>query len=323
MEIAAALVLGFILDMIIGDPQYMWHPIRLIGGLISRAEPFFRRVFGKDGTSLRSAGMFFSLFILLSVSGFAFALLHGMYLVNIYAYTILQAAVCWQMTAAKSLKTETLKVYRALKSSDLEKSRHEISMLVGRDTDKLDETGIIKACIETIAENISDGVAAPLFFFALGGGAAAVFYKTANTLDSMIGYKNEKYIDFGRFAAKFDDVLNYIPARLSAVLMIAVSWILGLDFRGAARIFKRDRYNHASPNSAQTESVCAGALGIRLAGDAFYFGELYKKPAIGDDIRKPEADDILRAHKILYASSAAAVLLMSSLRALVIFLIMR
>ena len=323
MEIAAALVIGFILDMIIGDPQFMYHPIRLIGGLISRTEPFFRRVFGRDGTSLRGAGMLFSLFIMLSVSGLAFILLYGASLINIYAYTVLQAAVCWQMTAAKSLKTETLKVYRALKASDLERSRHEISMLVGRDTDRLDETGIIKACIETIAENISDGVAAPVFFFALGGGAAAVFYKAANTLDSMIGYKNEKYIDFGRFAAKFDDVLNYIPARLSAVLMIAAAWILGFDGRGAARVFRRDRYNHASPNSAQTESVCAGALGIQLAGDAFYFGERYSKPTIGDDLRKPEADDILRAHRILSASSAAAVLLLSSLRALVIFLIMR
>jgi adenosylcobinamide-phosphate synthase len=216
-----------------------------------------------------------------------------------------------------------MKVYQALQMGDEEQARSAVSMIVGRDTDRLDEDGIIKAAVETVAENTADGVIAPMFYLAIGGGLLGVLYKSINTMDSMVGYKNERYLDFGRYAAKLDDIANYIPSRLAALLMIAGTGLCRLmecvrmtynSARGehreviynpgnAWRIHRRDRRKHASPNSAQTESVCAGALGIRLAGDAWYFGQKVEKPYIGDDLRRIEAEDIRRANILLYATS--------------------
>ena len=207
--------------------------------------------------------------------------------------------MCWQCVAARDLKKESFAVYDELKKGDLAGARKAVSMIVGRDVERLDETGVTKAAVETIAENTSDGVIAPLFYMMLLGGAGGCLYKAVNTMDSMVGYTNEKYINFGRTAAKTDDVFNYIPARLAAVLMIAAAYLGKFDGPNAVRIFKRDRYKHASPNSAQTESVCAGALDIQLAGDAWYFGELHKKEFIGDPIRPVEYEDIKRAAKLL------------------------
>ena len=223
--------------------------------------------------------------------------------------------LCWQMYAAKGLRKENMKVWTALRSQDVEGARYAVSMIVGRDTSVLDEKGILKAAVETVAENTSDGVIAPMFYMALAGPAGAYFYKSVNTMDSMIGYRSEKYEYFGKCAAKMDDALNFLPSRISGLLIVAAAAFLPRErktgFRGsgknALRIFLRDRKKHASPNSAQTESACAGALGIQLAGPAVYFGILHEKPKIGDSLRAPEYDDIRRANRLMYAASCSAV----------------
>ena len=175
-------------------------------------------------------------------------------------------------------------------------------MIVGRDTERLTEEGIIRAAVETVAENASDGVIAPLCYIALGGPVLGFLYKGINTMDSMVGYHNEKYEYFGRAAARLDDAANFIPSRFSALLMVGAAFVLRMDWRNGWRIFLRDRRNHKSPNSAQTEAACAGILGVRLAGDAWYFGKLVKKPYIGDDSRPVEAEDIVRANRLMYAA---------------------
>lgn len=211
----------------------------------------------------------------------------------------------YQIFAVKCLKTESMKVCQCLKEGNLAQARTAVSMIVGRDTECLDEEGVAKAAIETVAENTSDGVIAPMLYLAIGGPVLGFFYKAVNTMDSMLGYRNEKYLYFGRAAAKLDDAANFVPARISACLMIAVSFFAGSHFsgRGAFAVYKRDRRKHASPNSAQTESVCAGALGIRLAGDASYSGKIVKKPYIGKELRKVEYEDIVRANRLMYGTA--------------------
>ena len=226
--------------------------------------------------------------------------------------------MCYQLIAAKDLCIESLRVYDALNADDLPAARRAVSMIVGRDTEDLTQSGVTKAAVETVAENASDGVIAPLFFLALGGAPLGFFYKAVNTLDSMVGYQNERYMDFGRWSARLDDLLNWIPARVSALLMIAAAAPLGLDARGAARIWRRDRRRHASPNSAQTESACAGALGVQLAGPAYYFGEYYDKPTIGDPLREIEPRDILRANRMMYAESLLALVLGLAVRLMLV-----
>ena len=223
--------------------------------------------------------------------------------------------MCWQCLAAKSLRDESMKVYKALETGDIEASRKAVSMIVGRDTAELDFDGVRKAAVETVAENASDGVAAPAIFMAIGGGGGGFIYKAVNTMDSMVGYKNEKYINFGKAAAKADDIFNFLPSRITAVLMIVSAALLGYDWKNAFRIFKRDRLKHASPNSAQTESVCAGALGVRLAGDAWYFGKLYKKDFLGDPYRKIENEDIIRANRLMYTAVFLLMVLISAVYA--------
>jgi adenosylcobinamide-phosphate synthase len=219
-----------------------------------------------------------------------------------------ESLLCWQLLAAKSLKTESMKVYHSLCDDDIESARKNVSMIVGRDTVGLDEGGITRAAVETVAENASDGVVTPLLYIMLGGAALGCLYKAVNTMDSMVGYKSDKYLHFGRAAAKLDDALNYIPSRLCALLMIVAACLLRLDGKNAYHIWRRDKRKHASPNSAQTESVCAGALGIRLAGPASYFGKVHYKPYIGDDTRPISADDIARANKLMYAASILALI---------------
>ena len=200
-------------------------------------------------------------------------------------------------------------VYPCLVSGDLPAARTAVSRIVGRDTQSLDEAGVAKAAVETVAENASDGVIAPLIFLAIGGAPLGMFYKAANTMDSMVGYKNDKYLYFGRAAARWDDILNFLPARLSGVLMCLGAVAAGYDGKNAWRIFRRDRKNHKSPNSAHTEAACAGALQLRLAGPSWYFGRLVDKPYIGDDQRPIEPLDILRSGRILYATAFFALLL--------------
>ena len=224
---------------------------------------------------------------------------------------MIEAIMTYQILAAKCLKVESMKVYKSLKEEGLAAARKAVSMIVGRDTQVLDETGVAKAAIETVAENTSDGVIAPMLYTALGGPVFGFVYKAINTMDSMVGYKNDRYLYFGRAAAKLDDAANYLPARICAFLMIGCAFIGGKEFDGrrAFRIYKRDNRKHASPNSAQTEAVCAGALGIQLAGDASYFGKVVKKPYIGDPVRAVEFEDIRRVNKLMYLTAWAGELL--------------
>lgn len=300
---------GFILDFLFGDPVWLYHPIRLIGALIAFLEKQFRRIC-KDQKNAQfvAGGLLWILVVLVSVV-VPCLFLYAAGRVHPVLRFLLESFWCWQLLAAKGLKQESMKVYAEVKKGDLPGARKAVSMIVGRDTQCLDEAGVVKAAVETVAENTSDGVTAPLLFMMIGGAPLGFFYKAVNTMDSMIGYKDEKYLYLGRCVAKMDDVLNYIPARLSAFLMIAAAWVLKMDARGAWRIYLRDRRKHASPNSAQTEAVCAGALQIRLAGDAWYFGKLYKKDYIGDDIRPVEAEDIPRADRLMYGTAVLTFLL--------------
>lgn len=301
-----AMAAGLILDFCFGDPRRLPHPVRGIGLLIGRMEIILRRFFPKNRWGERTGGVFLVAGVLAVTGACAFGLLWAAGSIHPYAEVLVESILCYQMLAAKGLKTESMKVWRALKSRDVEGARKAVSMIVGRDTKNLTEAGIVKAAVETVAENTSDGVIAPLLFMAIGGGGWAVLYKAVNTMDSMVGYKNETYLYFGWAAARLDDLFNLIPSRICALLMILSSFLLGLDGKQAVKVYLRDRRNHKSPNSAQTEAVCAGALDVQLAGDAYYFGTLYKKPTIGDEIRPIEADDIRRANRLLYMTAVIA-----------------
>ena len=311
---ALALILGFLIDLLLGDPRWLYHPVRIIGNGISLLEKILRRMFPKTPGGEKTAGFFLVLLICIGSGGVPFLLLYLAYHIHTVLGIALETFMCYQMLAVKSLKAESMRVYEALKKPDLPGARTAVSMIVGRDTRSLSAAGVTKAAVETIAENTSDGIIAPLFYMAIGGPALMFLYKGINTMDSMVGYKNEKYLHFGRYAAKLDDIANYIPARISAWLMILASFFAGFDWKNAKKIFLRDRYNHASPNSAQTEAVMAGALDIQLAGNDFYFGKLYEKPTIGDAVREVETEDIKRANRLLYASAALGTLFFALIR---------
>ena len=311
---AIPIVLGFLFDCIIGDPYNIPHPIKLIGRLIAAYEKAVRKHF----KNLRLGGTLLALSVIAVSTALPLALLLVCYRIHILLGAAAESVLCCYMLAARCLCKESMKVCKAAKAGDTEEARKAVSMIVGRDTAVLDRDGIIRAAVETGAENTSDGVTAPLFYMGLGGAVGALFYKSVNTMDSMIGYRDEKYADIGRFAAKLDDVLNYIPSRLTALLMSAAAPVVGLDGRNALRIWRRDRRKHASPNSAQTESACAGALHVRLAGDAWYFGKLHKKPYIGDDDRPVEAEDIRRANRLMYAASVLMLVISAAARGVII-----
>ncbi len=309
MELSMLAVgLGFILDLLIGDPHWLYHPIRLVGHLISTLETLLRKIFPKTKQGELIAGGFLLVLTAGITSGVAWGLLALAKSVHPYLHFLLETVMCYQLLATKALKDETMKVYQALKAKDLAGARDAVAMVVGRDTAVLDEIGVTKAAVETVAENTSDGIVAPLLFMVIGGAPFGYFYKAVNTMDSMVGYKNERYLYFGRAAAKFDDLVNYLPARISALLMIGASACLGMDAKHAWKIYKRDRYQHSSPNSAHTEAVTAGALHIQLAGNAYYFGTLYQKPTLGDEHRAVEYQDIKRANQLLYGTAVLALL---------------
>lgn len=312
------ILLGFILDTIIGDPYKLPHPIRWIGSFISILEKLCRKI-AKSNTMLMILGAIL-VFIVIFVSGGITLLVLKLASFNKYAYLIVSSVICYYMLAGKSLKTESMKVYKAFENNDTEGARKAVSMIVGRDTQSLTKEGIIKAAVETVAENSSDGVVAPLIYMLIFGPVGGVVYKAINTMDSMIGYVEEKYFYIGKFAAKLDDVLNYIPARISGILVIISAFILRYDYKNAFRIFKRDRKKHASPNSAQTESAMAGALGVQLAGDATYFGVVHKKPYIGDKKREIENEDIKRANDIMYTMTIICLVVGLVIRSVVMWL---
>ncbi|MDR2899853.1 MAG: adenosylcobinamide-phosphate synthase CbiB [Clostridiales bacterium] len=299
----AALVTGFVLDIIFGDPHGFPHIVRLMGFLISKLEFFLRSILPNTKNGQRAGGIILVISMTIIFGIFPFALLWVIYdNVPILGY-IIESFICYQLLAVKSLKTESLRVYKDLYNNDVSSARKSLSMIVGRDTKTLDKNSVIRAVIETVAENTSDGVFAPLLFTALGGGALGMLYKAVNTMDSMVGYKNDKYINFGRAAAKTDDAFNFIPSRLCAKSMILGAYLIGLDYKNAAYIWHRDRFNHKSPNSAQTEAVCAGALNLRLAGPAVYFGKVIDKPYIGDCNKKVDKEDIKISHKLMYCTA--------------------
>jgi adenosylcobinamide-phosphate synthase len=297
-----AVCIGMVLDLILGDPNSRWHPICLIGSLIGWLDRHLRAAACKNPRKELALGVLLVL-VTVSVSTAVPAVLcYLAYRIHFAVGVALESVLCWLLLATKSLKTESMRVADALETGGLDAGRKAVSMIVGRDTESLDEAGVIRAAVETVAENASDGCLAPLFYLMIGGAPLGFFYKSINTMDSMIGYKNEVYLYFGRAAAKLDDLVNYIPARLSAWCMIAGTlWIKECKTKQAVDMWRRDRRCHASPNSAQTESVMAGALGVRLAGDAIYFGKLHKKPTIGDAHRLIERADIARANRLLYA----------------------
>ncbi len=299
MHIFLIVILAFCLDLIFGDPKLIKHPICYIGALISKTEKFLR----KRVKSALLGGAILTIAVCMACFFIPFVLLFAINKISPILAFVLEVFWCFQILATKSLRVESMKVYTALKYDDINCARKYLSYIVGRDTESLDEKSIIKATVETVAENTTDGVVAPLIFMGIGGAPLAFLYKGINTMDSMIGYKNEKYILFGRTAAYIDDIANFIPARFAALAMICASFFCGLNTKNAFVIYKRDRKKHKSPNSAQTESVCAGALSVQLAGDAFYFGKKVEKPTIGDNLRDITADDIKVANKLMTVTS--------------------
>ena len=316
-----ALVMGYILDLIFGDPYWMPHPVRFIGNLISILEKVIRRFMPKTKRGEYIGGIILTVMVVSISMVIPLVIILMAKSINTYLALTVETFMCYQILATKSLKVESMKVYDELAKNDLPSARKAVSMIVGRDTKDLTFSGVAKAAVETVAENTSDGIIAPMIFIAIGGAPMGFFYKAINTMDSMVGYKNEKYMNFGRFAAKLDDVVNYLPARISAYQMILSSFFLRYDYKNAFKIYKRDRYNHASPNSAQTESVCAGALDVQLAGNAYYFGKLYEKPTIGANIREINYDDIKKANRLLYCTSIISIVIISVIKITIILMV--
>ena len=307
---------GFVLDALFGDPAWLPHPVVYMGKAISKLEKFLRPRLPKtpQGELLGGAIVAFCLpvgtFLLTGLVCWGAARLHPLLGLAVQMFW------CGQALAARGLVQESTNVYKELQKPDLPGARKAVSRIVGRDTAELTAEGVTKAAVETVAENASDGVIAPLLYMLIGGAPLALTYKAINTMDSMLGYKNEKYLYFGRIPAKLDDAANYLPSRLAALLWVAAAAFTRNDAKGAWKIWRRDRRNHASPNSAQTESACAGALGVQLAGPAYYFGEYYAKPTIGDALRPIEPEDILRANQMMYVASSFALAWGCAFRAL-------
>lgn len=314
MLTALAVLGGFGLDLLLADPAWMPHPVVGMGKAIAALESELRRLFPATPAGERAAGRVLAAVLPLGVFGLSAGALALAYRLHPAAGFGLELLWCWQALALQGLADESGKVYAELARGDLPAARKAVSRIVGRDTAALTAGGVTKAAVETVAENFSDGVAAPLLYLLIGGAPLGLAYKAVNTMDSMVGYKNKRYIDFGRAAAHLDDAANFLPARLAALLWIAAAGLGGFDVQNAWRIWRRDRLRHASPNSAQTESACAGALGVQLAGPAYYFGEYYDKPTIGDDSRPVEPADILRANRMLYLAGFLALGLGLALR---------
>ena len=310
-----ALLIGFCLDLLLGDPHGFPHPVVAIGRLISLLERGFRRLFPKTKTGEIAAGACIWVLTVLVSTAVPAAVLWLCMRVSVWLRLFVESVMCYQVLAAKSLRDESMKVYTALQTGTLSDAQQAVSMIVGRDTKRLDEKGVARAAVETVAENTSDGVIAPLVFLCIGGAPLGFFYKAVNTMDSMLGYVEPPYKNVGLVPAKMDDVLNFLPARLSALFLLAAGFFLRLDVKNGWKIFRRDRYKHASPNSAQTESVCAGLLGLQLAGDAWYHGVLHKKEFIGDAKREIEYADIPRTCRLMYAAAILALLVCCGVKA--------
>ena len=308
MSLTTAIVCGFVLDLLLGDPviPQFPHPVVVMGWFITQLEKRLRRVFPTTPEGELFAGRVLAAALPMGTMAVTGLVCWGGAALHPAIGFAFQILWCWQALAMKGLALESRNVHDVLETGDLPAARKAVGRIVGRDTEDLTAEGIIKATVETVAENFSDGIFSPLFYMLLGGAPLAMAYKAVNTMDSMVGYKNERYLNFGRAAAKLDDAANYLPSRVAAFFWIAASGLAGQDASRAWHIWRRDRRNHASPNSAQCESACAGALGVQLAGPASYFGKVYDKPTIGDDLRSVETEDILRTNSVMLTASVLA-----------------
>ena len=311
-----AVVGGFVLDALFGDPAWLPHPVVFMGKAIARLEGFLRPRLPKTPKGEVLGGAIVAFCLPVGTLLFTEVVCRGAARLHPLLGLAVQMFWCAQALAARGLVQESTNVYKELIKPDLPAARRAVSRIVGRDTAALTAEGVTKAAVETVAENASDGVIAPLFYMLLGGAPLALTYKAINTMDSMLGYKNERYLYFGRVPAKLDDAANYLPSRLAGLLWVAAAAFTRNDAKGAWKIWRRDRRRHASPNSAQTESACAGALGVQLAGPAYYFGQYYPKLTIGDALRPIEPEDILRANRMMYVASSFALAWGCALRAL-------
>lgn len=316
-----AVLIGFFLDLCFGDPHWFKaHPIRLIGNMIALLEKLFRKILPDTKAGQFIGGTLLAFIVIFVSTGVPFLILWICGKFSVVLSVIVEGVFCYFLFATKSLKDESMKVYYALRDSGIEAGRKAVSMIVGRDTDRLDTKGVTKATVETVAENTSDGVIAPMLYMIIGGATLGFFYKAINTMDSMIAYKNEKYLYFGKTAARLDDVVNFIPSRLSAFFMLLASMV-DKKFNGvnAFKIFKRDRYKSSSPNSTQTESVCAGALQIQLLGDAYYFGKLHKKEFIGEPVEEINIEKIREVNILMYETAFLAMNFFTLIKVIIIF----
>ena len=311
---------AFLLDCIIGDPQNPFHPMRIIGKGISLGITAYKKARINNHVIQFTAGALISLMIIGLSYMLTLLITQSFYRLNFKTGLAVEAIICYFLIAAKALKNESMKVHRDLTAADIEGAKKSLSFIVGRDTQNLDLPAMVKAAVETVSENISDGVIAPLFFIFIGGAPLGMAYKAVNTLDSMMGYRNEEFEYLGKFPARLDDAANFIPSRISALLMIIASVFTGMDTKAAARIYIRDRYKHKSPNSGQTESVCAGALGLCLGGDNYYHGVLVHKPTIGEALHEPAPEHITAANRLMYAASLCAVILLAATGAIIALL---
>lgn len=314
MLTVAAVVAGFLLDALLGDPRRIPHPIVAMGNAIAWLEPRLRAAFPDTPSGARRAGVVLVAVLCAGSFGATWCLIAVAGLVHPLLGFAVETWLCYQALAACELRRQSMRVVRELTRGGLPAARRAVGMIVGRDTEALDERGVLKAAVETVAENTADGVVGPLVYLIVGGAPLGMLYKAVNTMDSMVGYKNERYLDFGRAAARVDDVLGFVPARLAALCMIAAASAAGLSAKGAWRIWRRDRFNHASPNSAQTESAMAGALGVELAGSAVYFGKLVEKPTMGDATRSIEREDVRRANRLMVLASALSLVVLGGAR---------
>lgn len=310
VESMVSIYMAFIIDLILGDPYWFPHPVKLIGKYISIIEGLVKKLNIKNKL-LKFSGVILTASTVILTYSICFYLLKGTKVINVYFYQLLNVIILWTCIAPKCLEVEAIKIYSLLNEGEIVKARKQLSSIVGRDTKNLDESEIVRAVIETVSENTSDGVIAPLFYMFIGGAPLALTYKAINTLDSMVGYKKDFYYNFGWTSARLDDIVNLIPARLTACFMIAASFILGLDYKNCIKIIKRDRRNHKSPNSAYPEAATAGALGVQLGGSNSYFGEIVYKPTIGNNLRELNKNDIVKSTKLMYLCTYVAIIVFS------------
>ncbi|HHW58555.1 MAG TPA: cobalamin biosynthesis protein CobD [Clostridia bacterium] len=301
-------VLAYFLDLTFGDPEGYPHPVRIIGWMIQKQEKILRK-YAKDKETLKIAGFILCLFTVSMVYILTYLILYLAGMVHIYLKYLLEVLIIYTSLATKDLSKAANRVFKPLREGNIIEARKSLSFIVSRDTDKLEEEDIIRGVIETVSENISDGIIAPMFYAFIGGAPLAMFYKAASTLDSMVGYKNEKYKDLGFVSAKLDDVLNFIPARITGFLVIISSYVLRYDYKNSWKVFLRDRLKHDSPNSAHGEAAVAGALGIQLGGLNYYFGKPVIKPTLGDKKQKISLRHIRESIRIMYMTSFIGLLI--------------